>query len=266
MQGTQSLATAQPGGPEREANEEARARALTYACRKDGENRYSDLCAQWKAADSAEDSAVWTRLTGIFTAIGLGIGAVTTVAAIAAAVFAALASGHTRDGARAAWATEKVSRESAERQLRAYVGIESIGTSAFSPGKPLHLWLRLINRGQTPARRIQFRLCIVRCTGVSPDAAKVRFMQPDKLYDLGPGQQTGQRIVVTSHDLSDDQVARLRNGEVAFLVAGYISYLDAFAITRRVIFRCVFGEDSLEQPDANGVFYVTMSDKGVRSS
>lgn len=75
---------------------------LYAACRPGEDNRESDLCAQWKAADSAAEAAVWTRRTGRFTGWGLAIGFVTMAAAIAAAVFAALASKHTRRGANIA--------------------------------------------------------------------------------------------------------------------------------------------------------------------
>lgn len=72
---------------------------LQAACEPGEDNRHSDLCAQWKAADGAAVSATWTRWTGIFTAGGLLIGFVTMVAAIGAAVFAALASKHTKRSA-----------------------------------------------------------------------------------------------------------------------------------------------------------------------
>jgi len=114
------------------------ARDLTATCEKGKDNRNSDLCAQWKAADSAEVAASWARLTGIFTAVGIVVGAVTMGAAIAAAVFAREAARHTKTAAgeakRSADASDTMAAQSVEATKaalksatvaeRALVGIE----------------------------------------------------------------------------------------------------------------------------------------------
>lgn len=97
---------------------------LYAACGSGEDNRESDLCAQWKAADSAKVAAVWTRQTGIFTGWGLVIGFVTMVAAIAAAVFAALASGHTKRSAT-------IAENSYVADTRAWLTIRSVSFAPF---------------------------------------------------------------------------------------------------------------------------------------
>lgn len=72
---------------------------LYAACEKGEANRQSDLCAQWYAADSAQEASIWSRRTGWFTGLGLVVGAVTMVAAIFAALFAKNAAEHTKRGA-----------------------------------------------------------------------------------------------------------------------------------------------------------------------
>lgn len=75
---------------------------LNATCDKGEQDRKSDLCAQWYAADAAKMSAVWTRWTGVFTGFGLFVGAITMGAAIFAAIFAKKAADHTREAVEAA--------------------------------------------------------------------------------------------------------------------------------------------------------------------
>lgn len=69
-------------------------------CNPGADNRKSDLCAQWKAADAASSAAYWTENTFWLGMIGVLIGAFTLVAAVAAAWYArnaAQASQHSAD-------------------------------------------------------------------------------------------------------------------------------------------------------------------------
>lgn len=68
-------------------------------CAEGANDRKSDLCAQWKAADAARASAISADQTVTISVIGLILGAVTMGAAIAAAIFAKVAADHTRRGA-----------------------------------------------------------------------------------------------------------------------------------------------------------------------
>ena len=63
-------------------------------CARGEDNRGSDLCAQWKAADAADRSASWTERTFWLGLVGTVIGAFTLFAAIAAAAYARLAAIH----------------------------------------------------------------------------------------------------------------------------------------------------------------------------
>lgn len=103
---------AQPeGGPilEPSSPSEPSPKPLEAACEKGDEKRYSDLCAQWRAADAARESAFWTAASFWAAFFGLIVGAVTVSAAVAAALFARDAADHTKrsaDAAEAALATE----------------------------------------------------------------------------------------------------------------------------------------------------------------
>jgi hypothetical protein len=80
-------------------------------CSPSEDVRTSDLCAQWKAADSGESAS---RAAWLFGVIGSAIGLVTLVAAIGAAYYARLAAKYTRAGA-------EVSKAVGEAQTRAYL-------------------------------------------------------------------------------------------------------------------------------------------------
>lgn len=50
---------------------------LEKECAQGSEDRQSDLCAQWKAADSAGISAIWTRVSGFASILSAILGGVT---------------------------------------------------------------------------------------------------------------------------------------------------------------------------------------------
>ena len=75
------------------------AASYTAYCEQARDNRHSDLCAQWKAADAARDSADWTQRTFYLGIGGLILGLGTLGAAIAAAWFARAAAHETKRSA-----------------------------------------------------------------------------------------------------------------------------------------------------------------------
>ena len=71
-------------------------------CKAGKDDRGSDLCAQWKAADAAKDAAWWTFFAAITTVIGVIVGGFTLVAAGFAAWYAKNAANAASVGASAA--------------------------------------------------------------------------------------------------------------------------------------------------------------------
>ena len=71
----------------------------TTDCAKGTDDRRSDLCAQWKAADAAAQAADAADSTVTIGWFGLALAAITMGAAIAAAYFAKKAAEHTETGA-----------------------------------------------------------------------------------------------------------------------------------------------------------------------
>lgn len=88
-------------------------------CAKGSDDRTSDLCAQWKAADSADMAATWTKWTGLFTGLSALLGVLTLCAAVAAAMFAKEAAVETRRNADAADAAVKIASENTQAAYEA---------------------------------------------------------------------------------------------------------------------------------------------------
>lgn len=57
-------------------------------CKQGQDIRQSELCAQWKAADAAQESADWTRSGFCVSVVGSILGALTLIAAGFAALYA----------------------------------------------------------------------------------------------------------------------------------------------------------------------------------
>lgn len=111
-------------------------------CEKGHDDRESDLCAQWKAADSAAESAraAWAQFW-----IGGILGLLTFFAAGAAAYYARAAAKHTADSV-------DVAREMGRAHARAY--IDAITAKIHDDTESISVRVTLRNEGQSPAKAI----------------------------------------------------------------------------------------------------------------
>jgi hypothetical protein len=133
------IATALERPPERDAPD--------AGCDQGKENRKSDLCAQWKAADAAKDSADWTRRTFWLAVAGTIIGGLTLGAAAYAAFYAKAA-------ADAASETLKHEVAMSGLQLNAILHIESVDFTDWDDGVPPQVSFSVRNVGTQPARSL----------------------------------------------------------------------------------------------------------------
>lgn len=114
-------------------------------CDQSHEDRRSDLCAQWKAADAPESSAKAAWVLGI---LGSTIGACTLIAAIMAARYASDAARETKRGADAA---EGASRPWLDVKLR----IEGVSVDYFQQGYVANTEVIIKNTGISPANHVR---------------------------------------------------------------------------------------------------------------
>lgn len=210
-------------------------RQLGKPCRGNEEDRRSDLCAQWKAADAAERGANWTA-NGFWIQLGgLIVGAITMFAAIAAALFAKDASYQAK---RAADSSDDMAQEarkstsaavSAAQGDRAWVLPAGLDHGPFQngtlDGKAVSNGFAFVpkfkNFGSSPALEVSasrhFQICQ---RGVRPPSFPARPEEPGGL--MAPHQDFNTKMVV----LDDAETTAFRAGQTIVYINVQISYLD----------------------------------------
>jgi hypothetical protein len=166
-------------------------------CQPGQDNRKSNLCAQWKAADSAREAADWAKWQMWVSAFGL-LGLVMSLHYTRKAVLAA--EDATKDAeaalevaernAKAAQEQVTVSQDTAHRQLRAYLGFASVDTEQdedLSPEGRARFLLK--NFGQSPAIDVELRRTSRYLTGpLGADALDVEPEPVELVGKIQPGQ------------------------------------------------------------------------------
>ena len=177
----------------------------------------ADLCEQRRMADAAYETVEWVRKQYRAT-IG-------EISALVVTIFVAgLAVG-------AAFRANRIARDSAEHQLRAYVMISDPIWTYPTDDSNFAVSLVWENTGQTPARR-----CMARASrGVFKDGLPDAFDYPDKASETKTetssiGTSKTQKLTV-GFDRSDVE-ATLR-GEKSLFVWSWIEYDDMFIGTSR---------------------------------
>lgn len=147
------------------------AAASDPGCSPTKDDRRSDLCAQWKSADAATQSAFWSLWMVVLSVFGLFIGGGTLFAAWRAAHWAKEAAVYTKagsdqaakaadatlDAVRATQTANEIAQDTSYRQLRAYVSAESANIEVWRDGdlNNIRLEITLYNSGATTATVIR---------------------------------------------------------------------------------------------------------------
>jgi hypothetical protein len=182
-------------------------------------NNKSDLCAQWYAARAARDAADWA-----FWALVVGlVGAVGIVAAL--------------------WLTvdsNRIARDTAKRQLRAYLGIESCVLEALDDGTGFIITAHLLNAGQTPAYKV--RLMAETFGAEYPLKHQRPFLPVGNGYEspVNPSTKISWAGKTTSIAMARDMEYVLAGKEGVY-IQGVCEYFDAFNERHETRFRYVFG-------------------------
>ena len=173
-------------------------------CQPGQDKRESDLCAQWKAADAAADSAYWTFWTFFIALIGLVVGGGTLVAAWLAARWAKKAADFTETGANAAKGAVEETRRIGEAQVRAYLSI--VGAEAKHWDDEFEFRVLVKNTGQSPAFILLCEYEILLPDGKRPHKV---FEEP---LSVGAGIQMGAPLAQFLNPLTGNKmfVAKVR--------------------------------------------------------
>jgi hypothetical protein len=196
-------------------------------CRTGDDNRNSDLCAQWKAADAAKSAAQAAWWLG---GLGTVIGALTLAAAWAAAMYAKEAAKHTKAGAdearRAANAAEKGLRHSEKvtrAELRAYLAAEKEKLRLDGNEASIDVFLR--NVGQTPAEEVSSQRRLYFIAG-----RKNPKVFPGMSYSTSMGT-VGPKVPIEAYTpmhLSPGKLRALRAGIARFELRMSVTFVDMF--------------------------------------
>jgi hypothetical protein len=182
-------------------------------CEPGDDNRDSELCAQWKAADAANNAAeyaLWTMLLGF-------VGTMLLVLTF--------------------WETRKTARA----ELRAYVAVDIIRMTLNGRTGQAEVEIRVCNQGQTPAFNsvwcgnvvISTDEKIERDLGVTP-------REPPKEGRGTPttinGNQSASGSLYNHRPFTKDELLAAIAGEKSLFVFGFVIYRDAFGTRRDTIF------------------------------
>jgi len=171
----------------------------------------ADLCAQWKAADAAADSAWWAWAGGI-----LGIASLFGVIIAIGLTF---------------W-SNWIARDTARRQLRPYVSIDPKGIHSRDEQGMEVACLLLHNAGQTPA----YDICVHCWFTLEEDP--VNFNVADRISEM-PEDSDGTDIVIPPGEghhiynglpfaLLHETGVRIAEKELAIVHYGFVTYRDGF--------------------------------------
>lgn len=185
----------------REQTKRAQADRNTEPCNAGDDRRYSDLCAQWKAADAANDAAFWGKLGFIVGTLSL----IGVLGALGISIWSNL-----------------IIRKTAKHELRAYLGVSSIDAAPDGNGS---ITARIIvrNFGSTPAQNITSKV-----------AGVVREF-PSQTFDGRGPEPKSQICPATIHPGSEfdlfagtkiRSIEALLDGDDGFYVYGSIEYDD----------------------------------------
>ncbi len=210
-------------------------------CDPGKDNRNSDLCAQWKAADAAANSAWWAWVSGLAGIVSLfGV------------IFALVLALHSN------W----IARDTAKRQLRAYISIEPGGINEVVDG--IHrVPFNIINNGQTPAYEMEHGgdFLIVEGNPMEFDPSingRLTGQTATTDQSLGPNSNRFSYAYLEAA-LCAPFLDKIDAKEASIVHYGYVTYKDVFGISHRTSFafyhwgeelsdleskRCRFGNDA----------------------
>jgi hypothetical protein len=141
----------------------------------------------------------------------------------------------TKRTADAAAEANEMARESAERQLRAYVSVEAITIQTLAVGEPLAMVIKIANAGNTPAKCLRVNFGIT----ITDDLSKAPIMFPlpwRPEIEIGPGKHM-EFPMGMSRPLGQARHDAIRQNRVFAVVGGAITYRDVFGRKPYTLFK-----------------------------
>jgi hypothetical protein len=191
-----------------------------------------DLAAYLAVADAAATAPASTASDWLTPLVG--------VATILQAVFAFFALRGLRDSRIAAQAATdglKLTRETTERQLRAYVCYKQARHEPPASGKHLTCFVEFQNSGSTPAYDV------LACgTSIAVESVEGFQYPPPPASAFEVGSQT-TLCAVSDEPLTDATLAEIQAGRLTVVVYGLLTYRDTFNHPQQTPFRLSYQPD-----------------------
>jgi hypothetical protein len=206
----------------------------------------SDLCAQWRAANAGEDSALWAKWSVCIGALGL-VGLFVSLWYTRRAMVAAIDATKDAEAAlkiadRNAVAAERQA-DLANQRARAYVVVSRVSWSEkVTGGKKFCAQVSYTNVGGTPALNV---ICDQRISRVRDksqsitinselenDVPNVEKSPNGSVSVLGKGTENTMKTL-TDEEMPTNIEALIETGEVVIFVHGWIEYIDVFRLSHR---------------------------------
>ena len=210
-------------------------------CKAGQDDRSSDLCAQWKAADAAKDAAWWTFFAAITTVVGVIIGGFTLIAAGFAAKYAKKAADHTQSGAQAALesvtATKEanaIARQIGRAQVTSYVSVKGVQLYIEKMGLIPHIAFSLVNAGSSPAINPEVKVSIaMNLLDKSPVVWEPELKaSPSQAIGANTEIEITEMAIDLSEELQNMLIANISTNVIHVMLKVDVIWTDVFGITR----------------------------------
>lgn len=219
-----------------------------YQTRKEANQKYHELCQQWRSAQAAVESArvAWVQFCVGLLGVALLVG--TFIATAYAAHFAYRAAEATHAGATAdqnsAETADKTLREmevTNKRQLRAYVAFHRATLDDLFGANPT-VEVVFINDGQTPAHEYTSE-CYIALTYFPIFGADLATIPLEGYQSKCVVPPKGPNTVAVSlgRTLADWEKDHVRKRMLSLYVYGWTNYKDAFGDSQWTKFRVMCG-------------------------
>lgn len=183
----------------------------------------SDLCAQWRAARAAEESAFWTKCGFWIAVIGSGL-LLCQIALTRAAVE------DTSEATEAMREANRIAKNMAKRQLRAYVTVmpPRINNHPYE-GAMLDFTVTAKNNGVTPAKSLRWAYKFTVASGEGAEGElDLSWDDAERLRSIVGAGEDAQRSDALSTPITRECMGHLKNETARIWAVGEIRYEDIF--------------------------------------
>lgn len=187
---------------------------LKTPCAKAANLQESELCAQWRSARAAENSAFWSQW-GVLITLGGTIGLIATI-------------WQGRLALERAWEANQIARQSARAELRPYVFNRNLSWLHYGIGKELvdywEMHVEWANAGHTPTYDLELLAWKYLGPSELPSDYAFDYRDPDPAPSLHIA--AGQSLTSVGVRVTADEMKAVQDGDRHLYFWGWAQYRD----------------------------------------